>query len=125
LSDEALAWLRGQPWPGNIRELQNTIERAVLLCTGDVIGLEQLPTSMVGVAATPGVSAGGAAGGGAPGSGVAAVPAGDEARERQRIIDALEQCAGNQTRAAKMLGISRNTLLARLDQYGLARPRKR
>jgi two-component system response regulator AtoC len=44
--------------------------------------------------------------------------------ERRRIIDALDRCAGNQTRAAKVLGISRNTLLARLDAYGIPRPRK-
>jgi DNA-binding NtrC family response regulator len=44
--------------------------------------------------------------------------------ERQRIIDAMDRCNGNQTRAAKLLGISRNTLLARLDAYGLPRPRK-
>ena len=43
--------------------------------------------------------------------------------ERQRILDALEKCAGNQTRAARLLGISRNTLLARLDAYGINRPR--
>jgi two-component system response regulator AtoC len=113
-TDEALAWLKSYPWPGNIRELQNTIERAVLLCTGDVIGLEQLPTN-----AEPGTSPAGGSGG------YAQLTPGDDDPERQRIIDALEQCAGNQTRAAKMLGISRNTLLARLDQYGLARPRKR
>ena len=46
------------------------------------------------------------------------------ALERQRILAALEQCAGNQTRAAKLLGISRGTLVARLDAYGIARPRK-
>jgi two-component system response regulator AtoC len=64
------------------------------------------------------------------GSGVAPVPA--DARladtladvERRKIMDAMEKCGGNQTRAAKMLGISRNTLLARLDSYGLPRPRK-
>ncbi len=43
--------------------------------------------------------------------------------ERQRIIDALAQCAGNQTRAAKLLGISRRTLVSRLDEYELPRPR--
>ena len=83
----------------------------MLLCTGDVIGLEQLPTQ----------------GSGVPTGGSGGYPqlTRDDDPERQRIIDALEECAGNQTRAAKMLGISRNTLLARLDQYGLARPRKR
>ena len=44
--------------------------------------------------------------------------------ERERIIDALKQCGGNQTKAAEMLGISRRTLLNRLDQYNLPRPRK-
>ena len=44
--------------------------------------------------------------------------------ERQRIIDALKTCGGNQTRAAEMLGISRRTLVNRLDQYDLPRPRK-
>ena len=45
--------------------------------------------------------------------------------ERQRVLDALAQCAGNQTEAAKVLGISRRTLVSRLDAYGIARPRKR
>jgi DNA-binding NtrC family response regulator len=43
--------------------------------------------------------------------------------EKERILDALEKCAGNQSRAAKLLGISRNTLIARLKQYGIRRPR--
>jgi DNA-binding NtrC family response regulator len=44
--------------------------------------------------------------------------------ERQRVVDALNQHAGNQTRAARSLGISRRTLLKRLDAYALPRPRK-
>jgi len=47
-----------------------------------------------------------------------------DALERQRILETLEQCGGNQTRAAKLLGISRGKLIARLDSYGIARPRK-
>jgi two-component system, NtrC family, response regulator AtoC len=47
-----------------------------------------------------------------------------DALERRRILDALATCAGNQTKAAKMLGMSRRTLLHRLDAYGVARPRK-
>lgn len=44
--------------------------------------------------------------------------------ERERIIEALNQCGGNQTKASEMLGISRRTLLNRLDAYSLPRPRK-
>jgi two-component system response regulator AtoC len=44
--------------------------------------------------------------------------------EKKRIIDALERCGGNQTRAAKLLGISRRTLTTRLNEFGLPRPRK-
>jgi len=45
--------------------------------------------------------------------------------ERQRVIDALDKCAGNQTRAARLLGISRGTLVTRMENFDLPRPRKR
>lgn len=113
VSAEAMNWLKSHPWPGNIRELQNSIERAVLLSTGDEITLEHLPAQQLQ-----------SLHGNAPSVSHVARPAVDEDPERARIIGALEECAGNQTRAAKLLGISRNTLLARLDAYGIARPRK-
>ncbi|HET6585199.1 MAG TPA: sigma 54-interacting transcriptional regulator [Nannocystaceae bacterium] len=106
ISSEAMAWLKSHSWPGNIRELQNTMERAVLLCNGDEITLDHLPP-------TTGTT-------GKTGDHRAI----DPDPERQRILDALDKCAGNQTRAARLLGISRNTLLARLDAYGINRPRK-
>ena len=43
--------------------------------------------------------------------------------ERQRIVEALDKCAGNQTKAAQLLGISRRTLVSRLGEYNLPRPR--
>jgi len=54
----------------------------------------------------------------------AAAPDDDQRADRDRVLAALEACAGNQTRAAKMLGIGRTTLLKKLSQYGIARPRK-
>jgi len=48
-----------------------------------------------------------------------------EAEERQRILDALETCAGNQTHAANLLGVSRRTLINKLDKFALPRPRKK
>jgi len=47
-----------------------------------------------------------------------------ELSEKQRIIEALEKCVGNQTYAAKLLGSSRRTLVSRIEQYDLPRPRK-
>jgi DNA-binding NtrC family response regulator len=115
-----LSLLESYSWPGNIRELKNMMERAVLLCAGPVLDAEHLPMDKLG---------------GAPSSpnlpltlneaGPAGVaPNGGPPYERQRIIDALAACAGNQSRAAKMLGIPRRTFVARLDQYRIPRPKK-
>ena len=57
-------------------------------------------------------------------AGAAVTPGVPPASERARILAALAQCGGNQSRAAKALGISRKVLMARLDTYGVARPRK-
>jgi DNA-binding NtrC family response regulator len=51
--------------------------------------------------------------------------AGSATDERQRVVDALESAHGNQARAAEILGVSRRTLINRLEEYGLPRPRKR
>jgi DNA-binding NtrC family response regulator len=48
-----------------------------------------------------------------------------DALEQRRILDALAECSGNQTRAAKLLGISRGTLVSRLERFGVSRPRKK
>ncbi|MBA2541920.1 MAG: sigma 54-interacting transcriptional regulator [Deltaproteobacteria bacterium] len=56
---------------------------------------------------------------------VAAPEGGDADDERQKVVDALESCAGNQTHAAKLLGVSRRTLINKIEKYGVLRPRKR
>jgi DNA-binding NtrC family response regulator len=128
LPGPTLELFKNYRWPGNVRELRNAVERAVLLCAGPSILSEHLPPAIVHsppppvrVVATP------------PSTFVPEAPAGVPkggslqdtlaAVEKERIIAALEQCGYNQSRAAKMLGISRNTLIARLNAYNLSRPR--
>jgi DNA-binding NtrC family response regulator len=147
LSPEALERLKAYSWPGNVRELRNAIERAVLLCGPGPIRVEHLPTEKMGATRTP-ISPGphdaGAARAAAgssdfdaptlpaikaspdsgPADSIRALDLQREALERQHILETLDACAGNQTRAAKVLGISRGTLLARLDAFGIPRPRK-
>jgi transcriptional regulator with PAS, ATPase and Fis domain len=111
LSPAGAEVLRGHSWPGNVRELKNVMERAVLLVEGTAIGPAhiQLDRSVET----------------AEGDGNrrthAVTP---ENAERARIVAALEKCGGNQTRAAKLLGISRTTLVQRLDAFQLPRPKK-
>jgi transcriptional regulator with PAS, ATPase and Fis domain len=119
LSPEALERLRGYRWPGNVRELRNVIDRAVLLCRDGVIRVSDLPADKLGAAVerTPPPPAP------APDA-TSELHSDIQALERQRITEALERCAGNQKLAAKQLGISRNTLSARMDAFGFPRPRK-
>jgi DNA-binding NtrC family response regulator len=128
LSSEALAELRTHAWPGNVRELRNVVERAVLLCDGPEIRPEHLSLGTLGASEMAPASGREST----PPSGDAIEPAARgglseelQATERRRILEALEQCAGNQTRAAEMLGISRRSLIHRLETYGVPRPRKR
>ena len=106
LTGEALAALRAHPWPGNVRELKATIERAFVLSRGQQIDTRHLSFG-IGVASEP-----------------RPLAAPEDDGERARIVAALEACAGNQSRAAKQLGISRATLVRRLDALGITRPRK-
>jgi two-component system, NtrC family, response regulator AtoC len=122
LSPAAMKLLLSYAWPGNIRELRNTIERALLLSTGDSITPEDLPlekmrgtpVSMERVPETaPRVA-----------HTFAAAALDEESRlDYERIVESLSLCSGNQTRAAKLLGMSRRTFCARLKAYNIPRPR--
>lgn len=128
LSPAAAEALLAYHWPGNIRELHNVIHRAVVLCDGATIEPEHLVLGRPRpspVLAQPG------------GDGVVGCPVevprvaetGGRARApvpltAEVILAALDRCAGNQTRAAALLGISRGTLLNKITLFGLPRPRK-
>jgi len=108
-SDAALALLDGYPWTGNVRELRNAIERAVVLAPGGKIVPEHLPERIAASAAKT------------------AKPSDVKSRvasvERNAVLDALDACDGNQTRAARRLGISRFALIRLMQKYGLKKKR--
>jgi DNA-binding NtrC family response regulator len=119
ITPDALDSLLCHSWPGNIRELRNVIERAVVLCHVGAIGPEHLgldrksDIELVADAVSSRTTL-------PPPSTL-----GDEERERRKIVEALEKCAGNQTQAAQLLGMARRTLVSRLDAFNIARPRKK
>jgi len=113
LSRGARVALDGYDWPGNVRELENIIERGVALATRPVIGLDDLPLELAMNEAAP------AHGEVEPGPLTLR-----EARDRFEqayVLRALEREGWNQSRAARGLGVHRNTLLARLATWGFRR----
>jgi DNA-binding NtrC family response regulator len=113
IAEEAMAFLRKYDWPGNIRELKNVMERAVILNTQPVIIPDLLPPEILR----------------AQYAGERSTVEQDfvlpergidlEAVEQSLIQQALEKSEGNQTKAARLLGISRYTLIYRMEKYGL------
>jgi DNA-binding NtrC family response regulator/pSer/pThr/pTyr-binding forkhead associated (FHA) protein len=114
LSPAAATALRRHAWPGNVRELRNAIERAMVLHSAGVIGVEDLPDSIrEGRAAMPAA---------APPLTLGGMRDQIADMERATIAAVLEACGGSQTEAAKQLGISRRTLIYRMEKHGLKPP---
>ncbi len=112
VAPEALAALDEYGWPGNVRELQNVIERAVALCEGPVIQLGDLPLDLM----VPDPAAG------LRDADTLPLQEACDRFERHVVLRVLERTAWNQTEAARLLGIHRNTLLQKLSRWNLARP---
>ena len=106
LTREARETLLRYDYPGNVRELENVVERAVVLTRDEVIGLADLPLAV----REPEPDTGEAAG----------LPAAVEGLERRMIREALARADGIQTRAAELLGISERVLRYKLRKYGLS-----
>jgi two-component system NtrC family response regulator len=102
---EFLRLLRGYDWRGNVRELKNVLERAVILADEEVLTTDTLPTEFQTLAPEP-------AGAAATGRSLWAV-------EKRQIEQVLHEVAGNKTEAARQLGISVKTLYRKLQEYGL------
>ncbi|MBP2679928.1 MAG: two component, sigma-54 specific, transcriptional regulator, Fis family, partial [Deltaproteobacteria bacterium] len=106
-SEAAKAALTSYRWPGNIRELQNVIERAVILAHEEI---DSSLLNLEGVAVREE---------GTPGSGISPGMGALQTSERETIQRVLTEVGGNRKRAAQMLGISLRTLQYRIKEYGL------
>jgi len=104
VGDDAISMLTAYSWPGNIRELQNIVERAVLLADGETVTRDHLPREVVGEEPTPEAS-------------------GTESSlwgyEKAMIVKALRESGWNQSKAARNLGISRDNLRYRVKKYDI------
>jgi transcriptional regulator with GAF, ATPase, and Fis domain len=134
-SDAAITALRSHAWPGNVRELKSVVQRATLVMRGQQVEptdllFDAVRPSLCG--ATPTTPRSRTAEGDARLSDTfspselptAVIRAELEQRELRRTKEALERTAGNQTEASILLGISRQTLMNRMDRLGISRPRK-
>ncbi|MGD2070715.1 MAG: sigma 54-interacting transcriptional regulator [Gemmatimonadota bacterium] len=101
IAPDAIAALRRYPFPGNVRELENAVEHAFVMCHGEEIQLQDLPSSVTReTLAVTGVTR-------------------EKSSEREVILDALRRHGGNRTAAAEELGIHRSTLWRKIKSYGL------
>jgi DNA-binding NtrC family response regulator len=105
---QAINFLMHHDWPGNIRELENCMERSVILCQGEQITVSELPPQLIPRELQPSSAKTN------PSSGLTL-----RDMERQMIQATLEETSGNKSQAAKQLGIARQTLLNKIKEYGL------
>jgi len=122
LSAEALRLLAGQRWPGNVRQLQNFVERLVVLSKSSSISDADVKAELarpVRFATETGLSGADAQDG--PASSGQVLPLDEALRtaERQALVRALKHTGGNRSAAARLLGVSRSTLYSKLQDYGL------
>jgi transcriptional regulator with GAF, ATPase, and Fis domain len=127
IDDDVLLCLKAYPWPGNIRQLENVIERAVVVAEKPVLTLDELPAE---VHRHPGTGNGAAPAPwpapdwdgelGRPASVVEAHRRDRERRERDRLVRALAAAGGNKAEAARALGMARSTLVSRMRRLGLS-----
>ena len=114
ISDAALAAMTSYDWPGNVRELENAVEQMVILRQGELIDQADLPPKIRGIAS-------------AAQRGVVNLPAEGYPLadlEKEAVVQALQRCNWNQTRAAKLLHIPRHTLVYRMEKYQLKKPKQ-
>ncbi|MFW6082216.1 MAG: sigma-54 interaction domain-containing protein [Desulfosalsimonas sp.] len=106
VTPEALEKLISYDWPGNIRELRNTIEYALVLCPGGSIDLNHLPARIAGSGTTP----------------AAQIETADFEEDRARLEHLLRQTGWNQSETARRMGVSRVTVWKKINKYNIRRP---
>jgi DNA-binding NtrC family response regulator len=114
LTADAIAALESFDWPGNVRQLRATVERAAAHCREPKLDALHLRVPRKAASGSPAA---------APHRGPAKLREQVRSYERERVLDALGKAGGNQTRAAKLLGVSRATLINKLVAHGIDRPR--
>ncbi len=110
VSEEAMRYLLAYDWPGNVRELVHVIERAAVLCGGEVIDVTSLPESLRVPADRP-LSVG---------EEPLALRDAIAQLEKRMIVRALDRAKGNRSEAARQLGIARAQLYTKMEEYGIA-----
>ena len=113
IEEAALEWLQGLPWPGNIRQLKQLVERTTLMTTGPVLGVDDFSAALAMQPEEGAAAEAGAAGLPAPGAMTL------EELERSMIARCLEHYEGNISRVAEALGLSRAALYRRFEKYGI------